>query len=370
MTAEPPACRLVPLSFADLAGWDADDHAAALAAFRRGAAVLADHPPKRRALGTDAEALAACLARAGAMPADVDQPTARAFFEREFRPFEVLPDGGAGFFTGYYEPVVDGARRRSARFPVPLYRTPDDLVEIDPDTPPAGIDKGTRFARSGADGVTPYPDRAAIEAGCLAGRGLELVHLADPVDAFFVHIQGAARIRLAEGGAMRVTYAAKSGHPYTPIGRVLIETGALPKGGATMASIRAWLTAHPAEAAGVMSRNRSFIFFREAPVEDPLLGPVAAAKVPLTAGRSLAIDRLIHSFHTPVWGEARLPGVAGGGVWNRLMVAHDTGSAIVGPARGDVFFGSGDAAGAVAGAMQASGRFVVLLPRDTGGRDA
>ncbi|MBZ0227477.1 MAG: MltA domain-containing protein, partial [Bauldia sp.] len=102
MTAEPPACRLVPLSFADLAGWDADDHAAALAAFRRGAAVLADHPPKRRALGTDAEALAACLARAGAMPADVDQPTARAFFEREFRPFEVLPDGGAGFFTGYY----------------------------------------------------------------------------------------------------------------------------------------------------------------------------------------------------------------------------------------------------------------------------
>jgi len=247
---------------------------------------------------------------------------------------------------------------------VPLYRPPPELVEIDPDAPPPGIDKGTRFARRAADGsLSPFADRAAIMVGALAGQGLELVHLADPVDAFFVHVQGAARIRLAEGGEMRVTYAAKSGHPYTPIGRVLVESGALPKGGATMAAIRAWLAVHPDEAPAVMAKNRSYIFFREAPVEDPAAGPVAAAKVPLHAGRSLAVDRLIHSFHTPVFVETRLPD---GSAWNRLMVAHDTGSAIVGPARGDIFFGSGDAAGAVAGAMQAKGRFVVLLPEGQG----
>ena len=364
MTGAPPF-RLVPLAFADLAGWAEDDHAAAFAAFRQGAAVIADHPPKRRALGTDAAALVMCLVRAAALPGAVGRDKARAFFESAFRPFAIEPADGTAFFTGYYEPVVLGSRTPSPAFPAPLYRVPPDLVEIDPDRPPAGIDPGTRFARRMPDGrLVPHPDRGAIMAGALAGQGLELVHLADPVDAFFVHVQGAARVRLAEGGEMRVTYAAKSGHPYTPIGRVLIEMGALPRGGATMAAIRAWLAAHPAEAPAVMAANRSTIFFREAPVEDAAAGPVAAAKVPLRARRSLAIDRLIHSFHTPVFVATTLPG---GGVWNRLMIAHDTGSAIVGPARGDIFFGSGDEAGALAGAMQAKGRFVVLLPEGQGG---
>lgn len=364
MTAAPPF-RLAPLAFAGLAGWAEDDHAAAFAAFRAGAAVIADHPPKRRALGTDPDGLARCLARAAAIPADLDRDTARAFFEGSFRPFAVEPVDGTAFFTGYYEPVVEGSRMPSPAFSAPLYRVPPDLVEIDPDDPPAGIGPGTRFARRTPDGrLVPHPDRGAIMAGALAGQGLELVHLADPVDAFFVHVQGAARVRLAEGGEIRITYAAKSGHPYTPIGRVLIDMGALPKGGTTMAAIRAWLVAHPDEAPVVMARNRSTIFFREAPVEDPAAGPVAAAKVPLHAGRSLAVDRLIHSFHTPVFVETRLPD---GSAWSRLMVAHDTGSAIVGPARGDIFFGSGEEAGALAGAMQAKGRFVVLLPEGQGG---
>ena len=329
-------------------------------AFARSAAVLAAHPPKTRRLGVDADRLAAAISRAAAAPRNIAPGAARDFFEREFRPFAVEPVGGRGFLTGYYEPVVDGSRERSERFNAPLYGVPDDLVEIDPDNPPPGIEAGTRFARIVDGGVAPYPDRAAIDAGFLDGRGLEIVFLADPVEAFFIHVQGAARIRLATGGEMRVTYAAKSGHPYSSIGRVLIEQGALPKGGATMAAIRAWLAAHPGDAAGVMARNRSFIFFREAPVADPGLGPVAAAKVPLTAGRSLAVDRLIHTFATPVWIETQLPG---GDDWRRLMIAQDTGSAIVGPARGDIFFGSGDAAGEIAGAMAAAGRFVVLLPR-------
>lgn len=348
--------RLAPLSFASLAGWAGDDHAAALLAFRRGAAVLAEHPPKRRAMPVDPARLAALLSAAQTVaPAD-----ARRFFEENFVASEVLPAAGAGFLTGYYEPIVEGSRRCQGRFRVPLHRVPDDLVEIDPETPPPGIAPGTRFARRTAGGLAPYPDRAAIEAGLLAGRGLELVHLADPVDAFFIHIQGAARIRLAEGGEMRVTYAAKSGHPYTPIGRVLIERGALPKGGATMQTIRAWLAAHPGEAAAVMAENRSYIFFREAAVDDPAAGPVAAAKVPLAAGRSLAVDRLVHSFHTPVFVETAV----GGAPFRRLMVAHDTGSAIVGPARGDIFFGSGDEAGELAGRMASPARFVVLLPKE------
>jgi membrane-bound lytic murein transglycosylase A len=358
VTANPPPATLLPVGFDQLLGWPEDDHRAAFQAFRRSAAVLASHPPKARSIGIDAVALAERLARAAAMPDDVSAEAARSFFQGEFEPVEVAP--GSGFLTGYYEPIVAGSLTPDERFRVPLYAPPDDLVEIDPDRPPPGIEPGFRFARRTATGFVPYPDRAEIDDGALSGEGLELAYLADPVDAFFIHIQGAARIALPGGRTMRVTYAAKNGYPYTPIGRVLIAKGALPKGGATMQTIRAWLAGHPLDAPAVMAANRSFIFFREAPVGDPLLGPVAAAKVPLTPGRSLAVDRLMHSFHTPVWVEATLPD---GGRFDRLMVAQDTGSAIVGPARGDIFFGSGDKAGAIAGEMRSAGRFVVLAPR-------
>jgi len=159
---------------------------------------------------------------------------------------------------------------------------------------------------------------------------------------------------------MRLTYAAKSGHPYTAIGRVLIDMGALAPGKATMSDIRAWLAENPDKAAAVMARNRSFIFFREAPIGDAALGPVAAAKVQLTPGRSLAVDRLLHTFHSPVWVDTTL---ANGRAFRRLMIAQDTGSAITGPARGDIFFGSGDGAGGLAGGMASAGRFVLLAPR-------
>jgi membrane-bound lytic murein transglycosylase A len=354
----PPKAAIEPRDFAHLPGWDEDDHGEAFQALRRSAAVAGGRPPKTR--GVEAEALVAILARARALPADLPGGQARTFFETEFQPFEILPIDGAGFFTGYYEPIVAGSRTRTARFNVPLYRAPDDLVEFDPDRPPPGIDPSLRFARKTATGLVPYCDRAQIEAGALAGRGLELVYLADPVDAFFVHIQGAARIALADGGTLRLTYAAKSGHPYTAIGKVLIENGELEPGKATMAGIRAWLAENPERAAAVMARNRSFIFFREAPVDDAELGPVAAAKVPLTSGRSLAVDRLLHTFHTPVWVDTTLPG---GSTFRHLTIAQDTGSAIIGPARGDIFFGAGEQAGQIAGDMASTGRFVLLVPR-------
>lgn len=356
MNESPTAPQLLPTRFDTLAGWADDDHAAAFRAFCRGIAALTDHPPKRRALGVDAEALAATIRKAAELPEGLSRGEARAFFEAEFTPHEIVP--AAGFFTGYYEPVVDGSRTRVPGFTVPLYAQPEDLVEIEPGSV-AGLDPSFRFARRSAAGLAEHPDRGAIAAGALAGRGLERVWLADAVDAYFIHVQGAARIRLIDGGEMRVTYAAKSGHPYTPVGRVLIERGALPRSGVTMQAIRAWLAAHPGEAGAVMAANRSFIFFREAAVADPALGPVAAAKVPLTPGRSLAVDRLLLSFHVPVFVETTLPA---GEPFRRLLVAQDTGSAIVGPGRGDIFFGSGDEAGAIAGAMKASGRFVVLVP--------
>ncbi|CAN5258725.1 murein transglycosylase A [soil metagenome] len=350
---------LRPLDFSDLDGWDADDHAAALAAFARGAAVLAEHPPKRRALGLDASALITIIRSA----AGATSSEARGFFERNFTPHAVEPGSGRGFFTGYYEPVVRGALTKTGVCTVPLLRMPDDLVELGPGDRAAGLDPSFRFARRTAGGLGEYADRGAIQAGALDGRGLELCWLADPVDAFFIHIQGAARILLTDGRTLRVTYAAKTGHPYTPIGRVLIERGALAPGTATMQTIRAWLAAHPAEQADVFAANRSYIFFREAPVAeaDAALGPIAAAKVPLTAGRSLAVDRTRHSFQAPVWIETALPD---GAPFHRLMVAQDTGSAIVGPARGDIFFGSGDAAGEVAGRMKSEGRFILFLPRE------
>jgi membrane-bound lytic murein transglycosylase A len=347
--------RLRPLPFADLPGWSSDDHAAALAAFRRGAAVLSDHPPKVRALGIDAAALTALLARS----LDIGDGEARAFFEASFAPHLVEPTEGSAFFTGYYEPEVEGSLTPTAEFRYPLYRPPGDLIEVVPGSVPS-LPADFRFARAIGSGFREHYDRAAVTGGALAGENLELAWLRNPVDAFFIHVQGAARIRLPDGRTMRVTYAAKSGHPYTSIGRVLVERGALTRETATMQGIRAWLAAHPREALSVMNANRSFIYFREADVADPALGPIAAAKVPLTAGRSLAVDRLLTPFHTPVWVETTLPD---GSAFRHLTIAQDTGSAIVGPARGDIFFGSGDAAGATAGAMRASGRFVILMPK-------
>jgi membrane-bound lytic murein transglycosylase A len=208
----------------------------------------------------------------------------------------------------------------------------------------------------------PYHDRQAIESGALAGRGLEIVWLESAIDAFFIHVQGSARVRLTDG-LLRLSYAGKSGHDYTPIGGVLRDRRVLQAGGVTMASIRAWLAAHPDQANEVMWANRSFIFFRETADAGPEDGPIAAAGVPLSTGRSLAVDRTLHTFHAPIFVETTLPDGAG---FRRLMVAQDTGSAIAGPARGDIFFGSGDAAGAIAGAMQSGGRFYLLAPVGAG----
>jgi membrane-bound lytic murein transglycosylase len=280
---------------------------------------------------------------------------ARAFFERHFRPFQVeAGQTGRGFVTGYYEPTVAARREPSAEFSVPLYARPDDLVKVDEDNRPAHLDPAFAFARRTSAGLEEYFDRRAIERGALGGRGLEIAWLADKVDAFFIHVQGAARLRFPDGDEKRVTYAAKTGHPFTGPGGVLAELGEIAREAVTMQSIRAWFRANPHRIDEILHRNRSFIFFREAPVADETLGPVAAAKVPLTPARSLAVDRLLHTFGTPIHVSAESLSF-GGTPFRRLMVAQDTGSAIVGPARGDIFVGSGDAAGVVSASDAGAG---------------
>lgn len=357
----PAGADLEPESFAALPGWTRDDHAAAHAAFRRSAYRALEKPYRTGSLGIDASAFAPAFEAARAMPAPT-AAQARTFFETHFRPFRIRPRGGAGLVTGFYEPVARAAPARTPEFAVPLYRRPDDLVDLDDAGRPAGMDPYFAFGRKTDAGIVEYFDRGEIERGALAGRGLEFAWLADKVDVFFIHVQGAARLVMPDGAERRVTYAAKSGHPFTGAGRVLVEKGELALADVTMQSIRAWFRAHPDRVDEILWRNRSFIFFRDAPVDDPTLGPVAAAKVPLAPGRSMAVDRLIHTFATPFFVDAPTLTAFGGERFSRLMIAQDTGSAIVGPARGDLFAGSGDAAGEIAGVVRNAADFHILVP--------
>ncbi|MGY6709950.1 MAG: murein transglycosylase A [Rhizobiaceae bacterium] len=350
---------LEPTSFADMPGWADDDHASALLAFRRTASEAGTRRYRTGGLGIGPEALTPAFhAASTTVPHD-----ARTFFEQFFTPHRIRPDGAErGFVTGYYEPIVAASRRPTARFPVPLYRPPADLVKVTDDSRPPHLAHDLAFAQATPDGLREYPDRQAIESGLLQGQDLEIAWLADRVEAFFIHVQGCARLRFEDGTEKRVTYAAKSGHPFTGPGRLLADLGEMPREAVTMQSIRAWFRQNPERIDEILHQNRSFIFFREAPVGDEALGPIAAAKVPLQAGRSLAVDRLLHTFGSPLF-------VAAEGLaheeraFRRLMIAQDTGSAIVGPARGDIFFGSGDAAGEVAGTVKHAADFFLLVPR-------
>jgi membrane-bound lytic murein transglycosylase A len=294
----------------------------------------------------------------------VDPPEPRIFFERYFRPCRVSPSpANAGFVTGFYEPELPASRVGTERFRFPLYGRPEDLVDLDELNRPACMDPTFAFGRATVDGIIEYFDRKAIENGALAGHAPVLAWLEDRVDLFFAHVQGAARLKLEDRTIARVIYAAKSGHPFTGPGGVLADLGEIPREEVTMQSIRAWFRANPHRIDEILWRNRSFIFFREVAVEDADGGPIAAAKVQLTAGRSIAVDRLLHTFGTPFYIDA--PGLTAFGAkpFRRLMIAQDTGSAIVGAARGDLFAGSGAAAGEIAGVVRHPADFYALAPR-------
>ena len=348
--------------YADLPGWAEDDHAAAFAAFRRSAFQVLHKPYRSGGLGVDFAAFADAYAEARALLLP-DAAAARAFFERHFTPCRIVPEEGTGFVTGFYEPEAEASPVPTERFTVPLLTRPPDLVDIDDANRPDGLDPYLAFGRQGPAGIEEYPDRRAIESGALAGQGLEFAWLEDPVDAFFIHVQGAARLVMTDGSTRRITYAAKSGQRFTGAGRVLADLGEIPLAELTMQSIRRWFRDNPERVNEILWRNRSYIFWREAPVDDPQAGPIAAAKVPLTAGRSMAVDRLLHTFGTPFFIDAPTLTTFDDAPFRRLMIAQDTGSAIVGPARGDLFAGSGFAAGEIAGVVRNAADFYALVPR-------
>ena len=353
----------VTAGFEALPGWAQDDHLAAFDAFRLSAGQGLKKPYRD---GSDGRTFAAMKpVFAAAIGATIHtRQEARAFFESWFQPVALDADGKPhGHVTGFYEPVVKGSRTRTADFPVPLFRQPDDLVEIDDASRPPDIDPYFRFARKTDKGLEEYCDRGAIERGALDGKGLELVFVANRVEAFFIHVQGAARIELPDGSVMGITYSAKTGHPFTGPGRILVDRGEIARSAISMQSIRQWLHDHPEKADELLWQNRSFIFFRESPVDNPGLGPVAAAKVQLIGGRSMAVDRLRHVFGSLVYVASEKVSFGDGKPFRRLMVAQDTGSAIVGTARGDLFTGSGFEAGEIAGRINAEADFWLLWPK-------
>jgi membrane-bound lytic murein transglycosylase A len=355
-----------PLRFDDLDGWVDDDHAAALAAFQRSARRILEAAPADGALGVTGSALQR-VARVALSKPTQGLLAARRLFETHFEPVAFEP-AARGFLTGYYEPDVAGSPTRTDVFRCPLYMRPHDLVDVTDFNRPSGWDPSYGFARKTDAGLAPYFDRGEIEDGALVGRGLELVWLADPIDLFLIHVQGSASVRLPDQTRLRVAYAAKAGHPYTSIGKRLIERGVASPETMTLDRLRTWLTENREAGSALMRENRSYVFFRvlDACDLDPDLGAIAGAGVQITPGRSIAIDYRLHAYGTPIWLEATLPLGASGEMraMRRLMVAQDTGSAIVGPARADLFIGLGSQAGVIAGRIRHQPqRFVMLKPR-------
>ncbi|MEA2988335.1 MAG: rane-bound lytic murein transglycosylase [Alphaproteobacteria bacterium] len=360
-----PDSQLEPIQWSDLDGWAGDDHAAAYAVFRTSC-----EPFNRQRRLRDARPVAAALkavcgraAKAGAL---TDKTAARDFFEANFQPVRIGKLGETtGLLTGYYEPIVNGSRIPNPEFHTPLYRRPRDLM-VAGQRPGAGaVPNRASIGRLNAKKeLEPYHDRLAIEEGALDGQKLEICWIKDAWEAMTIQIQGSARVKLEDGTMLRVNYDAHNGFGYTAVGRVLIERNLVPRDEMTMDRIRQWMNANPDQAREVRGTNRSYVFFRITGLNDEAEA-AGAQGVPLTPGRSIAVDK-IHVYGTPFFIEADLPieGPRPTTKFRRLMVSQDTGSAIVGPARADLYWGAGDDAGRIAGRIRQQGRFVMLLPRE------
>jgi membrane-bound lytic murein transglycosylase A len=348
--------------FDRLPGWEADHLSEAFPAFLASCSLLLEHPEKalpeeEGVSGRQSDWRQVCsAARTLGRP---DDSEARRFFETNFVPFQLGNHGETeGLFTGYFEIELKGSRRRGGSYLTPIYRRPPDLVMVDLGLFRTAL-QGQRIAGRVVEGTLhPYDSRADIAKGVLDRRGLELFWLDDPIGAFFLEIQGSGRILLPDGSVMRVGYDGQNGHPYVPLGRILAERGALSAERISMQAIRAWLEAHPDEAQTVMNENPSYVFFREIQ-GDRALG---AAGIPLTPGRSLAVDRNFLPLGVPLWLDADDP-LEETGHLRRLMIAQDTGGAIRGPVRGDVFWGHGAQAAERAGTMKDKGSYYLLVPR-------
>jgi peptidoglycan lytic transglycosylase A len=367
-TAEPlhiADAELEPARWSELDGWSGDDHASAFATFQASCRPIVRSNPGNddRPVRAGLERVCARAIKAGAL----DGVASRRFFEDNFMPIRIRKLGDqAGFLTGYYEPIFDGSRFPTREFTVPLYRRPPDLIAAGATNPGGPFpNTGRAFRRTRTGELVPYYDRGAIEDGALDGRHLEICWLRSATEALFIQIQGSARVRLEDGEMLRLNYDAHNGYPYVPVGRVLIERNIIPREEMSMSRIRDWMQSHPDEAKDVRRQNRSMVFFRIVGLsnEGEALG---AQGIPLSAGRSIAVDKALHVYGTPFFIAADLPIASPQPTtpFRRTMIAQDTGSAIVGPARADLYFGAGDQAGLVAGRVRQPGLFAMLLPRD------
>ncbi|MEO8537981.1 MAG: murein transglycosylase A [Betaproteobacteria bacterium] len=358
----PPSGRptYTPTTYDTLPGWRDDDVAAIWPAWRVSCRALVARERTRTLWQSPC---------AAAEAVDVRTPGAvRQFFERNLTPYRVVASDGSdsGLVTGYYEPLLRGSRTPGAAYPVPLYAPPDDLVVVDlaelyPEL------KGKRV-RGRLDGrrVVPYWPRADIDGGKAGIAARAFVYVSDPVDAFFLHIQGSGRVELAEGGVMRVGYADQNGQPFRSVARVLIERGELTVGQASMQGIRAWGEQHPDALKPLLDENPSYVFFREVPPPAPgsldalIDGPIGSLGVPLLAGRSIAVDTRSIPLGAPAYLATTEP--LSDAPLRRLTMAQDTGGAIRGAVRADFFWGFGDDAGRLAGRMRQQGRMWLLWP--------
>lgn len=371
VVGEKPAdeLRFKRTSFAELNDWAAGDPKAALGAFVTSC--------KRLVKRNDSEAFGGVAAygsvgdwRDACNAALQSPPNARQFFEAWFEPVAVANrDEEIGLFTGYYEPELTGSRTAGGKFTTPLYTRPSDLVSVDLGAFRPAM-KGERIAGRIDDAkLVPYATRGQIVSSGLAGRSNVIAYVNDPVDAFFLQIQGSGRVKFANGEVIRVAYDGQNGHPYTAVGRVLVDRGEVRREDMSMQRIRSWLADNPSKAEALMSENASFVFFKEQPIADPSLGADGAQSVGLTPEASLAVDLRFHGLGAPMWIDASAPAESGPDVvFRRLVVAQDTGGAIRGPVRGDVYWGAGKRAEEIAGRMAHRGRLTVLLPKAVAAR--
>jgi membrane-bound lytic murein transglycosylase A len=372
-----PDAALEPIEWNALKGWPADDHTAAFATF-----LASCRPLLRSSLGEGDKrpmyrALVEVCRRALAAGRQTDDQ-ARLFLERNFRPLRITRLGdNAGLLTGYYEPIVDGSRFPTGIFKVPIYRRPPDLVPPLHSAGPGFPNRGQSLRRTDSGTLVPYYDRGEILDGALDGKHLEICWIKNQSDALTIQIQGSARVRLEDGAMLRINYDGHNGYPFGPLSRILIERNIIPREEMSLERIRDWAHADPKGAEELLRQNRSFMFFRivglsddrrpaglqETPREREAIG---AQGISLTAGRSIAVDNALHVYGTPFFIDADLPltDEKPGRHFDRLMIAQDTGSAIVGPARADIFWGAGDRAGQLASHVHHSGNFAMLVPRE------
>lgn len=351
-----PADHLRRVTFADLPGWADDDLRAAWPAMLASCAALGGKPGWQEACADIVKVDASDL---GAV---------REFFQTRFVPHQVRSQDGnlAGTVTGYYEPLLRGARTRRGAFQTPLHSPPTDLVTVELASLYPELKSLRLRGKMVGNRLVPYPSRADLERqNLLAGR--ELLWVDDPIDAFFLQVQGSGRVRLDDTGeVVRVAYADQNGHPYRSIGRYLVDRGELSLDQASMQGIKAWVAANPARVQELLNANPSYVFFREEKITDPTLGPRGALGVPLTAQRSIAIDPQFITLGAPVFLSTTLPNSTS--TLRRLVLAQDTGGAIRGALRVDFFWGFGHDAGDLAGRMKQSGQLWVLLPLALSGK--